>query len=237
MAHSHIGQRAKACTPELSSACTGNFCRRVAVNDERCITYYEQNRTMNSEHYRLVLASNSPRRRELLSGLGLDYEVRTMPGLDETYPEGLSMTDIPLYISRKKADAYTIAPDELLITADTIVYLDGEVFGKPADEADACRMLHKLSGRTHQVVTGVTLTSASFQYSFASVSEVTFARLTEAEIAHYVATCRPLDKAGAYGIQEWIGYIGVTQLRGSYFNVMGLPVQRLYSEMKKLNVL
>ena len=173
--------------------------------------------------YKIVLASNSPRRKELLSGLGLDYEVRTLQGLDESYPEGLSMEEIPMYISRKKAAAYTLKPDELLITADTIVYLEGEVLGKPADEAEAKEMLHKLSGKTHQVVTGVTLT--------------TNAQLTEAEIDHYVTQYRPLDKAGAYGIQEWIGYIGVTALEGSYFNVMGLPVQRLYSEMKKLNLI
>ena len=210
-------------------------------------------------NYRIVLASNSPRRRELLSGLGFDYEVRTLKDLDESYPEGLPMEEIPQYISRKKAEAYTIGPDELLITADTIVYLDGEVLGKPTDEADAIRMLRKLSGRTHQVVTGVTLKvspKSSLEgknftrlpspsgegvgvmlHSFASVSQVTFADLTEEEIRHYVTHYRPLDKAGAYGIQEWIGYIGVTSLQGSYFNVMGLPVQKLYTEMKKLNLI
>ena len=186
---------------------------------------------------KIILASNSPRRKELLSGLGLDYEVRTLKGLDESYPEGLSMEEIPQYISRKKAAAYPLKEDELLITADTIVYLDGEVLGKHADEAEAKQMLRKLSGKTHQVVTGITLTWSDQQHSFASVSQVTFAQLTEAEIEHYVTHYRPLDKAGAYGIQEWIGYIGVTSLQGSYFNVMGLPVQRLYSEMKKLNLL
>ena len=210
-------------------------------------------------NYKIVLASNSPRRKELLAGLGFDYEVRTLQGLDESYPEGLSMEEIPQYISRKKAAAYTLNPDELLITADTIVYLDGEVLGKPADEAEAKQMLRKLSGKTHQVVTGVTLKTLQnlpikgilaeqdslpsregrrgSSISFASVSQVTFAQLSEAEIDHYVTHYRPLDKAGAYGIQEWIGYIGVTRIEGSYFNVMGLPVQRLYSEMKKLNIL
>ena len=188
-------------------------------------------------NYKIVLASNSPRRKELLAGLGFDYEVRTLQGLDESYPEGLSMEEIPQYISRKKAAAYTLNPDELLITADTIVYLGGEVLGKPADEAEAKQMLRKLSGKTHQVVTGVTLSTTEMQHSFASVSQVTFAQLSEAEIDHYVTHYRPLDKAGAYGIQEWIGYIGVTRIEGSYFNVMGLPVQRLYSEMKKLNIL
>ncbi|MBR6142580.1 MAG: septum formation protein Maf [Bacteroidaceae bacterium] len=208
---------------------------------------------------KIVLASNSPRRRELLSGLGLDFEVRTLQGLDESYPDGLQMEEIPQYISRKKAAAYTLEPDELLITADTIVWLDGEVLGKPADEAEAKEMLRKLSGKTHQVVTGVTLSyigqldnltigqfnceivkSSNCQikhHSFSSVSQVTFAQLSEAEIDHYVTHYRPFDKAGSYGIQEWIGYIGVTSIEGSYFNVMGLPVQRLYSEMKKLNII
>ena len=210
-------------------------------------------------NYKIVLASNSPRRKELLAGLGFDYEVRTLQGLDESYPEGLSMEEIPQYISRKKAAAYTLNPDELLITADTIVYLDGEVLGKPADEAEAKQMLRKLSGKTHQVVTGVTLKTplnlplkgrlaeqdslpsregrGGSSISFASVSQVTFAQLSEAEIDHYVTHYRPLDKAGAYGIQEWIGYIGVTRIEGSYFNGMGLPVQRLYSEMNKLNLI
>lgn len=186
---------------------------------------------------KIILASNSPRRKELLSGLGFDYEVRTLQGLDESYPEGLPMEEIPQYISRKKAAAYTLGVDELLITADTIVYLDGEVLGKPADETEAKEMLQKLSGKTHQVVTGVTLTWSNQQHSFASVSQVTFAQLTDAEIDYYVTHYRPFDKAGAYGIQEWIGYIGVTSIEGSYFNVMGLPVQRLYSEMKKLNLI
>ena len=173
----------------------------------------------------------------MLSGLGIDFEVRTIPGLDESYPDGLPMEEIPQYISRKKAAAYALEADELLITADTIVYLDGQVLGKPVDEEDACRMLRCLSGRTHQVVTGVTLTTATLQHSFASVSQVTFDTLTDEEIHYYVSRYHPLDKAGAYGIQEWIGFIGVTALEGSYFNVMGLPVQRLYSEMKRLKLL
>lgn len=186
---------------------------------------------------KLVLASNSPRRKELLSRLGLEYEVRTMQGIDESYPEGLPMEEIPQYISRKKASAYTLQSDELLITADTIVWLDGEVLGKPTDEEDAKQMLRKLSGRTHQVVTGVTLTLADHQHTFSSVSKVTFAPLTDDEIDRYVTLYHPLDKAGAYGIQEWIGYIGVASIEGSYFNVMGLPVQRLYTELKKLSLI
>lgn len=190
----------------------------------------------NLKKYHIILASNSPRRRELLSGLGIAYEVKTLPGVDESYPATLSGEEIPLYISREKAAAYLplIGADDLVITADTIVWLDGQVLGKPADEADACRMLRQLSGRTHQVITGVTLSAQTFQKSFSVTSEVEFAPLTEEEITYYVSHYRPLDKAGAYGVQEWIGFIGVRRLAGSYFNVMGLPVQRLYQELKQL---
>lgn len=182
------------------------------------------------------MASNSPRRRELLAGLGLSYQVRVIDGIDESYPANLPVEEIPLFISQKKAEAYTLASSELLITADTIVCLDNQVLGKPKDNTEACQMLAKLSGRTHQVITGVTIKTAEWVHSFSCTSDVTFAPLTEQEIQHYVNTYHPLDKAGAYGIQEWIGYIGVTRLEGSYFNVMGLPVQRLYSELKKLNI-
>ena len=187
--------------------------------------------------YKLILASNSPRRRELMDGLELPYEVRLMKGIDESYPDGLAPEEIPVFISRKKASAYTLAPDELLITADTIVWLDGHVLGKPADEAKACQMLRALREQTHQVVTGVTLTTTELQHSFSCTSDVTFGPLADEEIQHYVSRYHPTDKAGAYGIQEWIGYVGVTALRGSYFNVMGLPVQRLYTELKKLHAI
>lgn len=183
----------------------------------------------------IILASNSPRRRELLSGLGLDFEVRVLPGIDESHPAELQGGDIPLYISKKKADAYlaSLQLDELLITADTIVWLDGEVLEKPKDEADACRMLHELSGKTHQVFTGVCLTTTEKQVSFSCRSDVTFCQLTDEEINHYVQCYRPLDKAGAYGVQEWIGYVGVERIEGSFFNVVGLPVQRLYQALKQ----
>ena len=186
--------------------------------------------------YHIILASNSPRRRELLSGLGLDYEVRTLPGIDESYPDTLQGEEIPVYISSKKASAYldALKDNELLITADTIVWLDGRVLGKPADEDEARQMLRDLSAKTHQVITGVTLATTTFQKSFASVSQVTFASLTEEEISYYVSHYHPMDKAGSYGVQEWIGFIGVERIEGSYFNVMGLPVQRLYNELKKL---
>lgn len=188
------------------------------------------------ENFHIILASNSPRRRELLGGLGLTYEVRTMSGIDESYPETLVGEQIPIHISSKKAGAYlsTLQANDLLITADTIVWLDGRVLGKPADEAEACQMLRALSGRTHQVITGVTLATTTFQKSFASVSQVTFAHLTDEEIDFYVTHYHPMDKAGSYGVQEWIGFIGVEHIEGSYFNVMGLPVQRLYRELKEI---
>ena len=190
----------------------------------------------NLKKYKVILASNSPRRKELLAGLGVEYEVRTLPDVDESYPETLRGADIPLYISREKADAYRdmMHPDELIITADTIVWLDGVVMGKPHNEDDARQMLWKLSGKTHQVITGVCLTTAGAQRSFSAVTEVTFAELSDEEIDYYIRVYKPMDKAGSYGIQEWIGFIGVRGISGSYFNVMGLPVQRLYTELKKL---
>lgn len=186
--------------------------------------------------YHLILASNSPRRRELLAGLGLSFETRVIPGIDESYPEGLSGPDIASYIASAKAAAYrdTLSADDLLITADTIVYIDGRVFGKPRGRDEACAMLRALSGRTHQVITGVTLSTLRQTRTFSVTTEVSFAELTDEEIAYYVDHYRPFDKAGSYGIQEWIGFVGVTGIRGSYFNVMGLPVQRLYQELKKM---
>ena len=189
----------------------------------------------NLKKYRIILASNSPRRKELLAGLGVDYEVRTLPDVDESYPETLQGADIPLFISKIKADAYKtlLQPDELMITADTIVWMDGMVLGKPRNKFGAIEMLRQLSGHTHQVFTGVTITTATRQHSFSVGTEVRFANLTDEEIVYYVDTYQPMDKAGAYGVQEWIGYIGVENISGSYFNVMGLPVQRLYTELKK----
>lgn len=184
----------------------------------------------NLKGKRVILASGSPRRRQLLDGLEIDFTVRLIDGIDETYPDGMAMAEIPKYISRRKAEAYvpTMASDEIIITADTIVWADGEVLGKPHTPDEAVSMLRRLSGRTHQVVTGVTVLSADRRETFACVTDVTFDTLSEAEMQHYVADYKPLDKAGAYGIQEYIGYIGVTGISGSYFNVMGLPVQKLY---------
>lgn len=190
----------------------------------------------NLEKYKVILASNSPRRKELLSGVGIAYEVKTLPGIDESYPEGLEGEEIPLYIAREKAAAYRdrMQADELIVTADTIVWLDGRVMGKPRNEIEAREMLRSLSGRAHRVITGVCLTTKEFQKAFSTVTRVVFAKLTEEEIDYYITHYRPFDKAGAYGIQEWIGYVAVQHIEGSYFNVMGLPVQRLYKELGKL---
>lgn len=183
---------------------------------------------------KIILASNSPRRKELLAGLDVDFEVRVIPGIDESYPEDLPTAEIAEYISQKKAVGYDIADDEVLLTADTIVVLGNEVMGKPKDADDACKMLTKLSGQTHQVITGCCLKTNKLTKHFSVKTDVTFKNLSAEEISYYVEHYKPFDKAGAYGIQEWIGYIGVTGLNGSYFNVMGLPVQRIYEALKEL---
>ena len=189
--------------------------------------------------YHIILASNSPRRKELLSGLDIPFDVRVIDGIDESYSDDLPTPGIAQYISQKKAAAYrlSIASDELVITADTIVVLGAHVMGKPHDAAEAHAMLRELSGRTHQVITGVTLTTIDRQTSFSVITDVTFKAFTDDEIDYYVSNYRPFDKAGAYGIQEWIGHIGVTALNGSYFNVMGLPVQRIYEALKTFNTI
>lgn len=185
--------------------------------------------------YHLVLASNSPRRKELLKGLGFDFEVRVIPDIDESHPDDLPPEEVPCFLARKKADAYvaTMKADELVITADTVVILDGRILEKPKDREEAVEMLHRLSGRKHKVVTGVVLNSHEVHRTFSVVSTVDFAELTDEEITYYVDRFKPFDKAGAYGIQEWIGYIGVRGIEGSFYNVMGLPVQKLYQELKE----
>lgn len=189
----------------------------------------------NLNNYHILLASNSPRRRELLVGLDITYDVVALPDVDESFPEEMVGTEIPTHIAQMKAEAYRSHMQEntLLITADTIVWLDGSVYGKPNDEADAIAMLKTLSGKTHEVITGVCLTTKDKQHCFHAVSDVTFADLSDQEIEYYVQKYRPYDKAGSYGVQEWIGYIGVKEIRGSFYNVMGLPIQRLYQELKK----
>lgn len=188
----------------------------------------------NLNKYEIVLASNSPRRKELLQRMGVNFKVRTLFGIDESYPDSLRGEDIVCYISRNKAKAYqsSMAPNELLITADTIVYVDGEVMGKPKNAEQAKEMLHKLSAKTHQVITGVTIVTAKRTENFGVTSQVKFTNITDEEINFYVDNYLPFDKAGAYGIQEWIGIVAVEEIKGSYFNVVGLPVQRLYQKLK-----
>jgi len=194
---------------------------------------------MLNNGYKIILASNSPRRRELLAGLGLPFEVKVLDGIDESYPSSLRSSEVAQYIAEKKADAYrdVIGPREIIITADTVVIVGDDILGKPADEADAERMLHEISGRTHQVTTGVCLLTSDRRQSFSVTTDVTFKELSDDEVRYYVSRYHPFDKAGAYGIQEWIGYIGVTSLRGSYYNVMGLPVQRIHATLTQWGIL
>lgn len=188
----------------------------------------------NLDSYDIILASGSPRRRELLALLDINFRVDTSHSPDETVPEGMKPEDIPVYLSQVKANAYPVDKDDnkLIIAADTIVILEGKVLGKPTDLKDACDMLALLQGRTQTVVTGVTVKSPLHSETFSSVSEVEFGPLTPQEIAYYVESYQPLDKAGAYGIQEWIGAAAIRGIRGSFYNVMGLPVQKLYSTLK-----
>lgn len=203
--------------------------------------------------YKIILASNSPRRRELLAGLDVNFEVKVLNGIDESYPDDLDAYQVAEFIAQKKAEAYrsllneeeSSAEESLILTADTVVIAPaadeqndqegkGIILGKPKTADDAVRMLKMLSGKTHHVVTGVCLTTKDGQRHFSVTTEVSFKELTDWEINYYISHYRPFDKAGAYGIQEWIGYIGCTGLNGSYFNVMGLPVQRIYEEMLKM---
>lgn len=188
----------------------------------------------NLRDYKVVLASGSPRRRELLGGLDIPFEVKTIDGVEESYPPSLSPFDVAQYIAIEKASAYRciMHEDELIITADTIVIIGDEVLGKPLDTEDARLMLRKLSGRTHHVVTGVCIMTRHEQRNFSVRTDVTFAPLSDDDIEYYVAKYKPFDKAGSYGVQEWIGYVGVTGMNGSYYNVMGFPVQRVYEELK-----
>lgn len=185
---------------------------------------------------KLLLASNSPRRRELLGGLDIPMEVVKLRDIEETHPAELQGGEIPLHIAKLKMSAYDLPlqDGEVLITADTVVWLDGKLLEKPRSEEDACEMLRMLSGATHQVFTAVCLRSAYDSTSFVCQSDVTFAKITDEQIRYYVEKYRPLDKAGAYGIQEWIGYVGIESIKGSYFNIVGLPVQRLYTALQTL---
>ncbi len=183
--------------------------------------------------YRIILASASPRRRELLGSLGIDFELSDGCKVDESYPPDLSGKDIPLFLALKKSEAYpgSLGSMDILITADTIVFQDGKVLLKPDSESAAHQTLRSISGRSHFVFTGVCLRSAIKTASFVASTEVIFDNITDEEIDHYIKSYKPFDKAGSYGIQEWIGYVGVEEIRGSYFNVMGLPVHKLYREL------
>ena len=184
--------------------------------------------------FRVVLASASPRRRELLSATGIEYILATKFECDESYPATLDALDVAPYLSALKSAnyPYQLSYNDILITADTVVVLNGRVLGKPQNEVEACQMLADLSGSKHTVVTGVTLRSAEREHTFSSRSEVRFAELSPEQIEYYVKNYRPMDKAGAYGIQEWIGYVGIESIEGSFYNVMGLPVQRLCRELE-----
>ncbi len=186
----------------------------------------------NLNKYDVVLGSNSPRRRELLNDMGVTFRVEAIKGIDEEYPATLPVEEIPVYLARLKADGHPLKPNELLITADTVVVLDETVLGKPTGEDDARRMLRALSGRAHRVISGVCVTTIDRRDSFADTSIVNFAPLTGEEIDYYIKHYRPLDKAGAYGIQEWIGNIGIRGINGDFYNVMGLPTRKLYQLLK-----
>ena len=189
----------------------------------------------NLKRYRLILASNSPRRQELLGGLGLEFEVKTKADIDESYPEDLVVEEVAKYVTSKKAKAYLdeLNSGELLITADTIVVVEDKVLGKPKSREEALEMLTLLSGKKHRVITAVCLLSKEKKVLFDVTTMVEFANLTLDEMEYYLDVYKPYDKAGAYGVQEWIGYIGVVGMQGSFYNVMGLPVQSLYRELKE----
>lgn len=185
--------------------------------------------------YRLLLASQSPRRRELIAGSGIPFTLTEKYACEEHYPATLAAEEVPAYLSRLKSEASPtpLAENDILLTADTVVILDGEVLGKPKDREDALRMVARLAGNRHTVVTGVTLRTSERIETFSAESDVWFRPLSEEEIAYYVDTYHPFDKAGSYGIQEWIGYVGIERIDGSFYNVMGLPIQRLYVELEK----
>ena len=188
----------------------------------------------NLNKYHIILASKSPRRQELLRGMGVEFSILTKE-TDESFPPEMPLDEVPKYLSLQKSLAFSddeLPADYLLITSDTVVICEDEILGKPKDREDAARMLQLLSAKTHHVVTGVTVRTVEKTESFAVRSNVTFAQLDAEEIDYYIEHCKPFDKAGAYGIQEWIGYVGISGLEGSFYNVMGLPTRRLYQCLK-----
>lgn len=188
---------------------------------------------MKITDYKILLASNSPRREELLRGIDIDFEIKVLPNIDESFPSDLPTEEVAEFVALKKANSYinNLKKDELMITADTVVVLEDKIYGKPTNKEEAKDMLHSLSGKTHRVISGVCLTSTTKQTSFSVASDVEFSSLSNKEIEYYINRYAPFDKAGSYGVQEWIGYIGVKHINGSYFNIMGLPIQRLYREL------
>lgn len=188
----------------------------------------------NLDKYRIILGSKSPRRRELLHMIRVPFESVVLTGIKEEYPADMDPEEVPLYLSNLKANAYLERFDKnvLIITADTLVICEGQIMGKPRDEDDAVRMLMSLSDKKHHVVTGVTLATHRQRTEFTVCTDVKFAKITEEEARYYVNNFSPLDKAGAYGIQEWIGGVAVESIDGSFYNVMGLPIHRLYQELK-----
>lgn len=183
--------------------------------------------------YEIILASKSPRRQQLLHDLGIEFTVQSLD-IPEKFPEGLGMTEIPVYLAELKASAFLplLQEDQLVITADTIVWLNGRVLNKPANFEEGFHMLKALSGAKHEVVTGVCLLTTGKRVSFFSVTDVWFKELSDEEIRFYLENYKPYDKAGAYGIQEWIGYVAITRIEGSFFNVMGLPIQQVYEHLR-----
>ncbi len=184
---------------------------------------------------KLILGSGSPRRKELLAGLGFDFEVRTKD-TDEHYPETLALADVPEYLAELKAKALfaDLSEEEIVLCADTVVILKGRILGKPTSREEAIEMLTELSGETHEVITGVFIGNSSSGTRFSDRTEVTFSKLTQSEIANYIDNYKPYDKAGSYGVQEWIGYVAVEKMNGSYTTVMGLPTHLVYRELKEL---
>lgn len=188
----------------------------------------------NLNKYHILLASKSPRRRELLSNLRVPFNCISLGGIDETYPKDMPANEVPQFLANKKADAYisNINTNEMVITADTLVIKGDKIYGKPKNQEEALSMLGELSGEIHKVISGVCILTKDRRTSFTSETEVKFANLNDEDIRYYIENYLPLDKAGAYGIQEWIGCVAVEWIKGSFYNVMGLPVHRLYQELK-----
>ena len=188
---------------------------------------------MKEKKYRIVLGSQSARRQQLLKGLDIDFEIKTLDKTEDTFPSDMHAGEVTPYLARRKAEALQpLADDELLITADTVVVVDGKIYGKPSDKEEARSMLQTLSGRMHEVITGVAITTAERSVVFAVSTKVWFTHISTEDIDYYIERYRPFDKAGSYGIQEWIGFVGIEHIEGSFYNVMGLPVHRIYRVLK-----